>query len=150
MHFSWPYNMRYIHNILIKDRHLMEEKYSGLICWCVHLTFLGRPRPLLAGAWNTHIKMVTHMPLLFQVSYHLSDNITRSIRAVPVWKTRGEGPRREGFWKCVGRGANTLFKCVCRVVNNKSKCGSRGERWYSHFLNGVYSSNKTRKVSKIT
>ncbi len=32
---------------------------------------------------------------------------------------------REGFWKCVGKGVNTLFKCICRLVYNKSKCGSR-------------------------
>ncbi len=60
-------------------------------------------------------------------------------RAAPVWKTWGGG---ESFWKCIGRGVNTLFKCVCRVVYNKSKCGSRGERWYGYY-------KKLQKLPKL-
>ncbi len=58
--------------------------------------------------------------------------------------------RRKSFWKCICRGVNMLFKCVRRVVYNKSKCGSRGwGRWYGHFLNGVDSSNRREKLQKL-
>ncbi len=63
-----------------------------------------------------------------------------------------ERPGGGGFWKCVVRVVNTLLKCISSVVYNKSKCDSRGEgeRWYGHFLNGVDSSNKAWKATKIT
>ncbi len=60
----------------------------------------------------------------------------------------GEGGGREGFWKSAGKGVNMLFKSFCRVVYNKSKCGSRGEMIWP-LLNGVDSSDKAWKLQKL-
>ncbi len=75
--------------------------------------------------------------------------------AVPFLKTRrgrkGTFVLKVVFKNVLVGGVNMLFKCVCRVVYSKSKCGSRGwKRWYGHFLNGVDSPNKARKAAKIT
>ncbi len=47
------------------------------------------------------------------------------------------GTGREGFWKCFSRGVNTLFKCIYRVVHNKSKCGCGGEMIEPLFKRGI-------------
>ncbi len=57
------------------------------------------------------------------------------------WRTGSEG-----FRKCIGRGVNTLFKCVCRVVKSKllKKWHSLTCRKYTEGKNQT--SNNTRLV----
>ncbi len=101
----------------------------------------------LSDCQSVQAMMSTHLLAFLLLTKHrqvykcpyFSPNTYRSTMVPPFHQTdirgssslknpEGGGGGREGFWKCVGRGVNMLLKCICRVVYNKSKCGSGGER----------------------